>query len=405
MGSDTELWAQVFASHGILSAMTDPRKPSHPSYPAPDQVPQAPRRRPSDERAALASSTRTATQLAVLAIVIAGIALGITVLRVIAPVAASCQNAVWSAQPAANELPDQWTVKGTTFDTNRRTTQFSGVDAGDGSGAPNVLATVTCFPDGAADAVSRAQAAARETGQVVNARTDLSDGGFEATDASGAIFLEFRRGDIVVDLAASGGATATDIETVASAFDKALGGDGGSIATPEPSQSGDVGSPGPSASGDTSSGLTHDAPELEKLLPTAIGGVPLTIDSALGSTVLTSDAGGRAATAALKAKGKVPDDLRYAEALDQTQTVAVSALAISVKGLSAADTQTMLLDWFQLSGAGVTHTDVKLSGKAWTRYDLGDEGPANYFRTDGTAVLVITTSDPALAEEAAAAMP
>jgi len=65
----------------------------------------------------------------------------------------------------------------------------------------------------------------------------------------------------------------------------------------------------------------------------------------------------------------------------------------------------MLLDWFQLSGAGVTHTDVKLAGKAWTRYDLGDEGPSNYFRTDGVAVLVITASDPALAEEAAAAMP
>ena len=384
--------------------MTEPHKPSRSPYPAPDQVPQAPRRRPSDERAALAASTRTATQLAVLAIVIAGIALGVTVWRAIAPAVASCQNAVWSAQPAANQLPDQWTVKGTTFDTNRRTTQFAGVDPGDGSSPPNVLATVTCFPDGAADAVARSQAAAREIGQVVNTKDDLSDGGFEATDDSGAIFLEFRRGDIVVDLAASGGATATDIETIASAYDRALGGDGGSIASAEPSQSADAGA-SPGASDDTGSGLTHDAPELEKLLPTKIGGVPFTVDSALGSTVLTTDAGGRAATAALKAKGKGPDDLRYAEALDQTQTVAVSALAISVNGLTAADTQIMLLDWFQLSGSGVTHTEVKLGGKAWTKYDLGDDGPANYFRSSGSAVLVITTSDPALAEEAAAAMP
>jgi len=384
--------------------MTEPHKPTRSSYPAPDQVPQAPRRRPSDERAALAASSRTATQLAVLAIVIAGIALGLTVWRAIAPAAASCQNAVWNAQPAANELPDQWTVKGTTFDTNRRSTQFAGVDPGDGTSPPNVFATATCFPEGAADAVARSQAAARDIGQVVSTKPDLSDGGFEATDASGAILLEFRRGDIVVDLAAAGGATATDIESIASAYDKALGGDGGSIATLEPSQSADVGA-SPGASDDTSSGLTHDAPELEKLLPTTIGGVPLTVDSALGSTVLTSDAGGRAATAALKAKGKVPDDLRYAEALDQTQTVAVSALAISVNGLTAAETQTMLLDWFQLSGPGVTHSEVKLSGKAWTKYDLGDELPVNYFRNDGTAVLVITTSDPALAEQAAAAMP
>jgi hypothetical protein len=342
--------------------------------------------------------------LAVLAIVIAGVALGLAVWRTVAPTVVSCQNSVWGAQPAGNALPDQWTVRGTTFDVNRRTTQFAGVDPGDGSGAPNVLATVTCFPDGAADAVTRAQAAARDIGQVVTAKTDLSDGGFEATDASGAIFLEFRRADVIVDLVASGGATATDIETLASGFDKALGGQGGSIATPAPSTSGDLGSISPSSS-DGTSGLTHNAPELEKLLPTSVGGVPLTVDSALGSTVLTSDAGGRAATAALKAKGKVPDDLRYAEALDQTQAVAVSALAISVNGLSAADTQLMLLDWFQLSGAGVTHTEVKLAGKAWTRYDLGDEGPSNYFRTDGVAVLVITASDPALAEQAATAMP
>jgi hypothetical protein len=385
--------------------MTEPRKPSRTPYPAPDQVPQAPRRRPSDERAALAASTRTATQLAALALVLAGVALGLAIWRTVAPSVVSCQGSAWSAQPAANALPDQWTVKGTTFDVNRRTTQFAGADPGDGSGAPNVLATVTCFPEGAADAVARAQTAARDIGQVVNAKTDLSDGGFEATDASGAIFLEFRRADVIVDLVASGGATATDIETLASAFDKALGGSGGSISTPGPSASGALGSTSPSASGDTSTGLTHDAPELEKLLPTSVGGVALTVDSALGSTVLTSDAGGRAATAALKAKGKVPDDLRYAEALDQTQTVAVSALAISVNGLSAADTQLMLLDWFQLSGAGVTHTDVKLGGKAWTRYDLGDEGPSNYFRTDGVAVLVITASDPALAEQVAAKMP
>ncbi len=390
--------------HGILSAMTEPHPSGRSPYPQPNQVPQAPRRRPSDERAALAASTRTATQLAVLAIVIAGIALGLTIWRAVAPAAASCQDSVWAAQPAGNQLPGQWTVKGTSFDVNRRSTQFAGVDPGDGSGAPNVLATVTCFSEGAADAVSRAEAAARELGQVVNAKTDLSDGGFEATDASGAIFLEFRRGDIVVDLAASGGATATDIETIASAFDMALGGQGGSIATPAPSTSGSLGAASPGSS-DATSGLTHDAPELEKLLPTSVGGVPMTVDSALGSTVLTSDAGGRAATAALRAKGKTANDLRYAEALDQTQTIGVSIIAISVNGLSAAETKTLLLDWFQLSGVGVIRTEVTLAGKAWTKYDLGDEGAFNYFRVNGNAVLVITTTDQALAEKAAAAMP
>ncbi|HEY5630142.1 MAG TPA: hypothetical protein VIR16_11580, partial [Candidatus Limnocylindrales bacterium] len=267
--------------------MTEPRRPSRnpmrqpqSPYPSPNQVPQAPRRRPSEERAEVAASARTATQLAVLAIVIAGVALGLMIWRTVASTGSGCQSAVWSAQPDANRQPDQWTMKGTTFDTNRRSTTFVGPDTGDGTAAPNVLATVTCIPDGAAEAVSRAAAAARDIGQTVSTRSDLSDGGFEATDASGAIFLEFRRADILVDLIASQGATATDIETVASAYDRALGGDGGTISSPQPSASDFTGGASPGASGDT--GLSHNAPELERLLPKKVGSMDLTIASELG---------------------------------------------------------------------------------------------------------------------------
>ncbi|HVN13963.1 MAG TPA: hypothetical protein VMT69_17870 [Kineosporiaceae bacterium] len=383
--------------------MTQPRAP-HNAYPNPVMGPAGPKRRPSEERAALAASTRTATQVAVIALVVAGIALGLAVWRVLVPSGSSCQSTAWNAEPAADQLPDQWTVKGTTFDVNRRTSQFAGVDPGDGTGAPNVLATVTCFPDGASDVVARSAQAARDIGQVVDDKTDLSDGGYEATDASGAIFLEFRRGDIVVDLAASGGATPTDIETVASAYDSALGGDGGSIATPEPSSSDDLGGVGsPNPSDDT--GLSHDAPELEKLLPAKVGSVDLTIDSLLGSAVLTDDAGGRAATATLRADGKAPDDLHYAEAVDQTQTLQAGITAMAVNGLDAAKVRSVIVDWFQLSGSGVTRSDITLAGKAWTKYDLGDGGDIYYLRDDGNAVLVINTSDPSLAEQVAATLP
>ncbi|MFN8631454.1 MAG: hypothetical protein U0838_14405 [Chloroflexota bacterium] len=168
-----------------------PKRPSRSPYPAPGQVPQAPRRRPSEERAAIAASSRTATQLAVVAIIIAGVALGLTLWRTLLPSASSsCQTAAWDAQPAGNELPQGWNVQGTTFDINRRTTQFVSSIAGEDTGSPNVLGTVTCFPDGAADSVARSQAAAREAGQVVNTKNDLSDGGFEATDRIG---LDLRR--------------------------------------------------------------------------------------------------------------------------------------------------------------------------------------------------------------------
>ncbi len=386
--------------------MAEPHTPSrnplrHPrsGYPSPTEVPQAPRRRPSEERAALAASSRTATQLALLAIVIAGLALGLTVWRTLAGTGPNCQSAVWSAEPAANRLPAQWQMRGTTFDTNRRSTTYAGPDPGDGSGAPNVLATVTCIPDGAAEALSRAAAAARESGQAVSTKNDLSDGGFEATDAnSGAIFLEFRRGDILVDMVASQGATATDIETVASAYDRALGGDGGSISSPEPASSAN-----PSASTGASS-LPHDAPELEKLLPTKVGSLQLTTASQLGSAALSE---GEPAAVALAADGKQPDDLHMAQAAanDASGNPVLGVTAVSVTGLDAAKVRLLTMDYFGLTGSAVKQSTVTLAGKPWTKVDLGDGGMLYYLRPQGNVVLVITTADAALAEQAATAIP
>ena len=389
--------------------MTEPTKPSRTPYPNPGQVPASPRRRPSDERAAVAASSRTATRLAIVAIVVSAVALGLGVWRTVTTSTSGspCQNTAWSAQPAANELPDQWSVAGTTFDVNRRTTQFAGQDTGSGTGAPNVLATVTCFPDGAADAVSRAAAAAREIGQTVTDRGDLSDGGYLATDASGASFLEFRRGDILVDLAASGGATTADIETVASAYDKALGGDGGSVSSQAPGASGDLGLASPGASNDAgASASAPAAPELEKLLPTKVGTVDLTVDSQLGTDVLQDDQGSRAITAALRAAGKTPADLRLAQAYDANQTSPLNLLAVQVDGMDITKVRQMVIDsWLAGSGAGVTQTPTTLSGKDWTKIDLGDGGNVDYVRTKDGVVFVITAPDAAQAAEAAAKLP
>lgn len=389
--------------------MTAPRTPSRNPYSGPADVPAAPRRKPSEERAARAASSRTATQLAVLAVVIAGIALGLTAWRLLTPSGSNCQTTAWNAAPAGDQLPAQWTVKGTTFDANRRTTQYAAPDPGNGSGAANVLATVTCFPNGAADAVTRAATAARDIGQVVNNKTDLSDGGFEATDASGAIFLEFHRGDVVVDLAASGGATATDIETIASAYDKALGGDGGTIAAPVPGSSNQAaasGSAAPAGSGVPGASSTPAAPELEKLLPTKVGSVTLTVDSADGTSVLQQDQGSRAITAALRAEGKGPEALKLAEAYDATQATDLNLLAVQVAGMDVNKVRELVLNsWLAASGAGVTQTTATIAGKEYTKIDLGDEGPLDYVRVKDGVVFVITTSDASLAQQAAALLP
>ena len=388
---------------GILSPMTEPRPTSPNAYPPP------PRRRPSEERAAIAASTRTATQVAVIAVVVAVVALGLTLWRIVQPSGSSCQTTAWDAAPAADQLPAGWAVKGVTFDIDRKTTSFVGPDTGDPSiPQPVVLATVTCYPEGAADSVTRSAAASKAIGQVVTNRDDLGDQAYQAADASGAIFIQLRHGDVVADLAASGGTTQTEVDEIASAYDRALGGDGGTIASPEPSagSSGDIGLASPGASGSAGPSASPAAPELEKLLPTKVGAVGLTVDSALGSTVLTNDQGSRAITAALRAEGKGPDALRLAEAFDPTQATDLNMLAVKVDGMSVDKVQQLVLDsWLAASGAGVTQSKVTLGGHEFIRVDLGDEGPIDYVTTKDGVVFVITTSDATLAAQAAATLP
>ncbi|HEY4754046.1 MAG TPA: hypothetical protein VIH37_12225, partial [Candidatus Limnocylindrales bacterium] len=231
-------------------------------------------------------------------------------------------------------------------------------------------------------------------------------GGYLATDASGASFLEFRRGDILVDLAASGGATTADIETVASAYDKALGGDGGSVSSQAPGASGDLGLASPGASDAGASASAPAAPELEKLLPTKVGTVDLTVDSQLGTDVLQDDQGSRAITAALRAAGKTPADLRLAQAYDANQTSPLNLLAVQVDGMDITKVRQMVIDsWLAGSGAGVTQTPTTLAGKDWTKIDLGDGGNVDYVRTKDGVVFVITAPDAAQAAEAAAKLP
>jgi hypothetical protein len=76
---------------------------------------------------------------------------------------------------------------------------------------------------------------------------------------------------------------------------------------------------------------------------------------------------------------------------------------VTVDGMGIAKIKALVLDsWLSASGAGVTHDTVKLDGKDWERIDYHDNGPKDYVRTDGNDVLVITTSDQAEAEKAAA---
>jgi hypothetical protein len=389
--------------------------PVHPSVMLPDnQPPRVDFAHPNEPAPAeAAAAARLTRRLAIGALAIALIAVGLTAWRLLAP-AASCQSAAWAAAPPTADLPAGWSISATQYDVDRMSmTLLGSVAAGQTSARPVVYATVACYAHDAAAAVAKSQAAATAAGQTVSSRTDLGDQAYTALESSGASFIQFRHGDVVTYVAASSQVTAVEVEAVVSAFDRALGGDGSSaaIGTPEPPNSAsaapsEAASLAPPASTQPSPSGAVAAPELEAALPATVAGTTLTISSAVGASVLGTDAGSRAITAALRADGKSGNDFRAAQAHDATGTLDLTILALRVTGMKSAALQKIVLNtWLSASGTGVKTSAITLGGGAFTKIDYGDGGAMSYITARGDIVIVIETAVADLAAQAAAALP
>lgn len=354
-----------------------------------------------------------ARRLAIGAGVLALVALGLTTWKVVFSMSTACQSSAWDAAPAAGSLPTGWKTSATQFDPNRLSLTLVGPAPVDQTGAQAVIyATVSCVADDAAGAVSRSRDAAAAEGQTVSSRTDLGDQGYAALTASGVSYIEFRRGSVVVAIAASGDATSAEVEAMASAIDHQLGGTASATVPsvqPMPTDAGqptDAPTPEPSASTDALPSPDAAAPELEAILPTTVSGVPLTINSAIGSAVLGTDPGSRAIAAALSTAGIPVNDFHAAEAYDPSGTIDLSIVAFRVVGMPADPLRQIVLEtWLAGNGAGVTTSTTTLGGRSVTQVDYGDSGSTPYLVTSGDAVLVIDTTSPDLAAEVVAALP
>ncbi len=378
------------------------------SSPRPDPAPSQPRSRPSEERAQLAQASQTTRRVAWIAVVVALVALGLAVWRTIAPSGSSCQDAAWNTTPRDRDLPADWSVSASQYDVDRKQMTIVGAQPADQATAQAVVyATITCFPSGAADAVTRSADAAAAAGQTVTDRNDLGDQAFSAEDGSGATFVQLRHGDVVVYLAASGDATPSEVDSLASAFDKALGGDGGTIAAGAP----DAGlseepSDGELPSDEAGASESPAAPELEAAIPATIGDVALQTDSVTGVDVLGDDPGARAITAALRADGHTPADLLVAYASDETGASDLSITALAVDGMGEKALRKLVLEaWLPSTTAGVTTAPVTVGGRAVTKVDYGDQGPLDYVLSNDGKVFIVSTADAALAAEALKALP
>ena len=369
---------------------------------------------PSGSRplSASAAAPRSGRGIALAALVIAVAALGLAGWRALVPAGSPCQAAAWAVVPPAADLPAGWTVASSQYDVERKSLSLLGPPPEDETVAQAVVyATITCYPTGAEDAVARSADASTAAGQLLTARDDLGDQGFSAVDSSGAIFLQFRHGAIVVYLAASGEANETEVDELASLFDKALGGDGGAVAVTSPAVSTvpdptDVVEPASADPGSSADASAAPAPELEALLPAEVAGIALTVDSATGDMVLGEDQGSRAIAATLRAAGRTPLDLHVAQAFDETQQSDLSILAIGVAGMTDAQVKAMVLEsWLSATGTGVTIAPATVGGRPVDRVDYGDAGTKDYVLVGDGVVFVVTTANPDLAAGALAALP
>lgn len=387
--------AHASRRQGILSVVTTPKIP---------RTEPARSRSLATEWDQLAASARTTRILAGGALLVALGALGLAAWQ-LAAAPATCQREAWAVTPATGTDLPEWTSV-TQYDTDGKSMRFVGpLPPDEFTPQAEIIATVTCFPRGAAESVTLSREAAEAADQAVMDRRDLGEQAFSAADPSGATFLQLRTGRIVVYIAGSAETSATQVDQVASAFDIALGGDGGDIAPVTPPPSDDLGFESLDP-GETFPEESQAAPELIARLPSRVGDITLGADSATGSTFLGEDQGSRAVLAALREAGLKPDDLRVAQAYDERAESDLSILLVAVGGMPGDETQELVMDvWLAATGAGVTRAPLEMAGRAWTRVDYGDGGMIDYVLTEDDTVLVITTADPELAEQVAAALP
>jgi hypothetical protein len=320
----------------------------------------------------------------------------------------ACRRAAWAAVPAATDLPDGWTLSTSDLNANGMTVSILGQPSTDGStNQPVVYASVTCYGDVATTALSQYRAAAKAAGATVTDRGLGGDAYDVDNPSTGSVTTLFRVGGLIGQIADAGSAKPSELATITSAVASAMGdrtaaGTSGGQANASGAVGSDEPSPEPAGSDGALPSESAAAPELEALLPTEAGGTTLTIQSATAADGLGSDPTSRAFAAAIPAIGAKLADLQIAQAFDETQTVDINIFGFRLVGGDGTKLRGAVIDtWLSGGGAGVKQSEVKLAGKTFTKVDYGDGGAIDYVYSGADYVIVIETSDAAIATEVA----
>jgi hypothetical protein len=149
---------------------------------------------------------------------------------------------------------------------------------------------------------------------------------------------------------------------------------------------------------------THDALELEVLLPRTLDETELLVQSWTGDSILTDDAWSTSMTSFLASAGKTPQDLRGAQVYDPTQTLDGSVGVYRVAGIEPAALRDALVAAWKVDYPEMVVSTVTLDGKEVTKLDFGEDSIATYLYVRDDFVFDVTF-DETLAAAALAALP
>src|SRR5664280_3402909 len=225
-----------------------------------------------------------AVVLSIVAIVVAGAALGVVLVRGSGQTdqadATACRTVTWYAVPNAATLPSGWAIASTRFLVDVLTTTLAGPTPSGSTQAPTAFISISCYGTDAQLAFARDHDSAIGAGSTDVSVTPVGDQSAAVTSTSTVSTTIFiRRGILVADITAPTTVDLAVLESIAGAVDGAM--TQALSASPRPSSGGASQGPAASPAAQASTApaaspspapVSHSAPDLEALLPQAVNG-------------------------------------------------------------------------------------------------------------------------------------
>jgi len=345
-----------------------------------------------------------------LALIVAALALFVSATKQVPAADSACRTIAWNAVPTSDSLPTGWTINGSGFYTDGYGASLSGpTPSGTPTTGPAMNVRVSCYGADGHVVVKHSHDSDLAVGGTDVPFADIGDEALATEDSTGTTTSVYiRRGPLVASIAAQN-MTPDDLTAAATAVDDAMvaaEAKGPTISGPAPTlapgSSIDLGAlPSDASASDIPEPTpteAHAFADLEAIMPKSIDGTPFSVQSTTGTDVLAGDPSSADLVAWITSKGKKTGDLEVAEAFDPTSAVDADITALKLNGIAPTELrQELLKTWLGASASGITTKTTTVGGKSVLVIDYGDQGALDYVFEQGGAVVILSTSDPALA--------